>query len=149
MGTLISMLNQGFGTRRQGFEARALTGLGLGPPSAIMQTEVATTKPKRKLRCFDATRLIAVRTAHRKSIGATSRRCQDRVRTNTAWVGSKGPQRLGARAPRGLGPRLPAACCYYASLSCKGKKRTFSPSPLLKPSNTPPKVGGGFTVSYD
>ena len=34
-GTLISMLNQGFGTRPQGFEARALTGLGLGPPSAI------------------------------------------------------------------------------------------------------------------
>ena len=29
-----------------------------------------------------------------------------------------------------------------AFLGCKGEKKRFLPSPLLKPSNTPPKVGG-------
>ena len=59
---------------------------------------------------------------------------------------------LGPRALKGLGPGPPAwnpgssglLAGYYASLSCKGKKRAFSPSPLLNP-----KVGGGFRVSYD
>ena len=62
-------------------------------------------------------------------------------RASKAW--GPGPQGLGAQAPRGL------LAGYYASLSCKGKKRVFSPSPLLKPSNMSPKVGGGFRVSYD
>ena len=30
---------------------------------------------------------------------------------------------------------------------CKGERRGFSPSPLLKPSNTPPKVGGQYWSS--
>ena len=150
VGTLISMLNQGFGTRRQGFEPSRAWGLGHQAP--FMRTEVATTKPKRKLGCFDATRLIQTRLpglctgnqlVQQADVARTvSGPCLGWVRgPSKAW--GPGPQGLGAQAPSGL------LAGYYAPLSCKGKKRAFSPSPLLKPSNTPPKVGGGFRVSYD
>ena len=51
-----------------------------------------------------------------------------------------GPQGLGGGASRALGPG-PGAQASPAFLGCKGEKRGFSPSPLLKPSNTPCKVG--------
>ena len=104
----------------------------------------------------------------RKSIGATSRgkrrfwqkqisRCnKSRLGLPEAW----GPG-LGAGASRGLGPGplgawgpghqsgLPgeAGTPYPPARPpsrhfCKRKRRGFSPSPLLKPSNAPPKVGG-------
>ena len=127
MGTLISMLNQGCGTRRQGFEARALTGLGLGPPSAIYANRSATTKPKRKLRCFDATRLTQTRLPGLRT-GNQLVQQADVART------ASGPTLLGLgpRALKGLGPGPPGAWgpgsqrLAHASLSCKGQKKAFT-----------------------
>ena len=59
---------------------------------------------------------------------------------------------LGAGASRALGPGLQALgpglnkkanqTEPLKSLLVRGRRRGFSPSPLLNPSNTPPKVGG-------
>ena len=113
-----------------------------------MRTEVATTKPKRKLRCFDATRLIQPRLPGLRT-GNQLVQQADVARTVSGptllGLGPRalkglgpGPQGLGAQAPSGL------LAGYFASLSCKGKKRAFSPSPLLKPSNTPPRSAEGL-----
>ena len=75
-----------------------------------------------------------------------------------AW--GPGPQGLGARAPAAWGPgpqhSCPRAAGYPpypppppptpAAFLVREKGRGFSPSPLLKPSNTPPKVGGYIYV---
>ena len=47
--------------------------------------------------------------------------------------------RWGPGAKRARDTPLPPPPAF---LGCREKRRRFSPSPLLKPSNTPPKVGG-------
>ena len=132
MGTLISMLNQGFG--RPG-PSRAW---GLGHQAPFMRTEVATTKPKRKLRCFDAARLIQT-TLPGLRTGNQLVQQADVART----VSGPTLLGLGPRALKGLRPGPPGAWG-------PGSQRLAGwSSPLLKPSNTPPKVGGGFRVSCD
>ena len=120
MGTLISMLNHGLGTRPQ------RRGLGLGPPSAIY----ANRKSRRLNQNvnFDPQRLAA-RAFRGLGSGGT-----EWGQARAAWAGlllSDTAKTAAAEViplPRPPAPRL------------KGEK----PSPLLKPSNTPPKIGGYF-----
>ena len=70
---------------------------------------------------------------------------------NGAWDWApRGSQGAWGPGPQGLGPGLGPTQLEdlpLPHLSCKGEKRRFSPSPLLKPSNTPHKVGGPFCLS--
>ena len=152
MGTLISMLNQGFGTWRQGLRLGSSRAWGLGHQAPFMRTEVAKTKPKRKLRCFDATRLIQTRLPGLRT-GNQLVQQADVART----VSGPTLLGLGPRAFKGLGPGPPGAWAqapsgllagYYASLSCKGQKELFTLS-VTETIQHAPKVGGGFRVSYD
>ena len=139
MGTLISMLNQG---------SRAW---GLGHQAPFMRTEVATTKPKRKLRGFDATRLIQTRLPGlRRGNQLVQQADVTRTVSGPTLLGlgpralkglGPGPQGLGAQAPSGL------LAGFYASLRCKGKK-VFTLS-IPQTIQHAPKVGGAFRVSYD
>ena len=137
MGTLISMLNQGLGPGARGLRPGPSRAWGLGHQAPFMRTEVATTKPKCKLRCFDATRLIQTRLPGLRT-GNQLVQQADVARTvsGPTLVG------LGPRALKGLGPGPPGAWgpgsqrlagWLLCVSSCKGKKKAFSPSPLLKP----------------
>ena len=77
---------------------------GLGHQAPFMRTEVATTKPKRKLRCFDATRLTQTRLPGLRT-GNHLVQQADVART------ASGPTLLGLgpRALKGLGPGPPGA----------------------------------------
>ena len=102
---------------------------GLGHQAPFMRTEVATTKPKRKLRCSDATRLIQTRLPGLRT-GNQLVQQADVARTVSdqhclGWV--RGPSKAWGPGPQGLGAQAPSGLLagYYASLSCKGKKERF------------------------
>ena len=91
---------------------------GLGHQAPFMRTEVATTKPKRKLRCFDATRLIQTRLPGLRTGNQLVQEADVAMTVSGPTLLGLGPralkglgQGLGAQAPSGL------LAGYYASLS--------------------------------
>ena len=84
---------------------------GLGHQAPFMRTEVATTKPRRKLGCFDATRLIQTRLPGLRT-GNQLVQQADVART----VSGPTLLGLGPRALKGLGPGPPGGLLagYYS-----------------------------------